>query len=146
MGKTQKIREILKLFPDIKPKEASEKLEITYNKSFCNIFYRVKKESPQIPTTTKKSKTKSTQKPSISDPPRDEMRFVDDPNELLMSCSMRELNKPDPDVQWGRILLTLLEKTGRLETKTAKEVMVRRKLVKYSSNQLIELRKKLIKS
>ena len=72
--------------------------------------------------------------------------FIDDPNELLMSCAVRELNKPRPDVQWGRILLTILEKTNRLETKTEQEVMIRKKLVKYSSNQLIELRKRLISS
>jgi hypothetical protein len=59
---------------------------------------------------------------------------------------MRELNKPDPNVHWGRILLTILEKTGRLETKTGEEVMIRKKLVKYSSNQLIELRKRLTSS
>ena len=63
-----------------------------------------------------------------------------------MSCAMRELNKPDPKVQWGNILLTLLDKTKQLEAKSKKEVMIRRKLVKYSSNQLIELRKRLIKS
>ena len=75
-----------------------------------------------------------------------ETQFIDDPNELLMSCSMRELNKPSPDVQWARILMTILEKTNRLETKTEQEVMVRKKLVKFSSNRLIELRKKLISS
>ena len=91
-----------------------------------------------IQSKPKQKITKSNQN-NFSQPPQ----IIDDPNELLMSCAMRELNKQDPDVHWGRILLTLLEKTGRLETKTEQEVMIRRKLVKFSSNQLIELRKKL---
>ena len=103
----------------------------------------VRPNNDQTPKTTKQKIPKSTNK----NPPQGiEETFIDDPNELLMSCTMRELNKPDPDVQWGRILLTLLDKTGRLETKTAQEVMVRSKLVKYSSNQLIELRKRLTSS
>ncbi|KKN03522.1 hypothetical protein LCGC14_1106890 [marine sediment metagenome] len=82
----------------------------------------------------------------LNPPEIDDSTFIDDPNELLMSCAMRELNKPNPKVQWGNILLTLLDKTKQLEAKSKKEVMIRRKLVPYSSNQLIELRKRLIKS
>jgi hypothetical protein len=53
MSTSQKIRDLLKLFPDIKPKEASIKLEIPYTKSFCNTFYSVKKVPQKIPQTTK---------------------------------------------------------------------------------------------
>jgi hypothetical protein len=94
----------------------------------------------------KKVKEKIIEKSRSFNPPQNNDNIIDDPNELLMSCAMRELNKSTPDVRWGNILLTLLDKTKQLETKSKKEVMIRRKLVKYSSNQLIELRKKLIKS
>ena len=104
---------------------------------------RAKKNKVSKIVSPKVSKLpKSTNK---KDPPQgiEEADLIDDPNELLMSCAMRELNKSTPDVRWGSILLTLLDKTGRLETKTKDEVMIRSKLVKYSSNQLIELRKRL---
>ena len=54
----QKIRDLLKLFPDIKPKQAASKLEIKYTKSFCNSFYLQKKVPLTTPTKTK-SKTKT---------------------------------------------------------------------------------------
>ena len=104
----------------------------------CNKQFRFKSQLSASQSSPKPKIPKSN-KNNFSQPPQ----IIDDPNELLMSCAMRELNKQDPDVHWGRILLTLLEKTGRLETKTEQEVMIRRKLVKFSSNQLIELRKKL---
>lgn len=72
--------------------------------------------------------------------------IIDDPNELLMSVATRELNRPTPDVRWASVLLSLLDKTKQLESKTQEEVMVRSKLKKFSSNHLIELRKKLTES
>lgn len=93
---------------------------------------------------TKKKKKKA--QGQILDPPKTDDEIIDDPNELLMSCAMRELNKSTPNVRWGNILLSLLDKTNQLVSKTKEGVMIRSKLVKYSSNQLIELRKKLIKS
>ena len=59
------IRNLLKLFPKIKPKEAALKLEIEYSKSFANNFYRVKK-SPEITSNPNGSamgpQVKTTQK------------------------------------------------------------------------------------
>ena len=46
------IRNILKLFPKIKPKEAAKKLEIEYSKSFSNNFYRVKNTTKKPTNTT----------------------------------------------------------------------------------------------
>ena len=48
---------------------------------------------------------KSTQKPAIHSPPQEITAFIDDPNELLMSVAIRELNKPDPDPRWANILI-----------------------------------------
>jgi hypothetical protein len=52
------IRNILKLFPNIKPKEAALKLEIPYSKSFLNNFYRVKNTPEKPLPTTKREKKK----------------------------------------------------------------------------------------
>lgn len=41
-NQSQRIRDLLKLFPNIKPKKAAKKLEVDYNHNFCNTFYRVK--------------------------------------------------------------------------------------------------------
>ena len=46
---------------------------------------------------------------SISIPPQDTtqaLQFIDDPDELLLSVSMRELNKPNPDPRWANVLIT----------------------------------------
>lgn len=85
------------MFPDIKPKEASLKLEIPYTKSFCNSFYLMKK-----------TPLKATKIPK-SIPPQNtpqEPRFIDDPDELLLSVAVRELNKPNPDPRWANVLIT----------------------------------------
>jgi hypothetical protein len=67
MSKSQKIRDLLKLFPNIKPKKAAKKLEIEYNKSFCNIFYRIKNETTHTPIntniSTKRKKTAISHSP-----------------------------------------------------------------------------------
>lgn len=75
-----------------------------------------------------------------------EKDFIDDPNELLMNCAKRELNRSTPDVRWAGILLNLLDKTKQLDLKDKNDVMIRQKLVPYSSKGLIKLRKKLIES
>lgn len=56
VSRNQKIRDLFKLFPDIKPKQAAEKLEIKYTKSFCNSFYLQKKRPLATPKKTKSNK------------------------------------------------------------------------------------------
>jgi hypothetical protein len=51
---------------------------------------------------TKKPIPKSTHKPS---PPLENTSFINDPDELLMSVAVRELNKPAPDPRWANILI-----------------------------------------
>ena len=84
--------------PDIKPKKASELLEIKYNDSFRQIFYSVKKKKKIV----KKVKNKIKKSNKNSQPPN----FIDDPDELLMSVAVRELNKPNPDPRWANVLIT----------------------------------------
>lgn len=62
-NQSQKIRDLLKLFPNIKPKKAAKKLEVKYNHNFCNTFYRVKNKplkQPILPTPITKIPPKST--------------------------------------------------------------------------------------
>ena len=33
------------------------------------------------------------------------LAFIDDPDELLLSVAIRELNRPDPDPRWATILI-----------------------------------------
>lgn len=73
-------------------------------------------------------------------PPND---FIDDPNELLMDCAIRELNKQNPEVRWASILINILDKTKQLEAISKDRVEVQSKLKQYSTIDLISLRKKL---
>ena len=52
---------------------------------------------------TTKKKTRSSQ-PIL--PTNKETRYIDDPDELLLSTAMRELNKPNPDPRWANILIS----------------------------------------
>lgn len=49
-------------------------------------------------------------KKKISIPPQDTTReaptYIDDPDELLLSVAVRELNRPNPDPRWANVLIT----------------------------------------
>ena len=53
----------------------------------------------------------------VSDPPT---TFIDDPDELLLSVSMRELNKPDPDPRWGNLLIAVRKENIGISKKEGK--------------------------
>ena len=61
---------------------------------------------PKIPNLYKQNiLTKSNQ----NNPPQilaNKTTFIDDPDELLMSVAVRELNKPNPDPRWANVLIT----------------------------------------
>ena len=110
------------------------------NKDF-SIDISISENVPRIPKNTKPTLLKNKdQKPAIFDTPN----FITDPNELLMSCAMRELNKSNPEVRWATILLNVLDKTKQLQTKTSSDTLS--KLKQYSTQEMINLRKKLIGS
>ena len=44
------------------------------------------------------------------------LRFIDNPDELLLSTAIRELNKPNPDPRWATILINC--KKEKITTKT----------------------------
>ena len=61
---------------------------------------QVSKKKDNNVVLTKQKIPKSTNK----NPPQ-ETSFIDDPNELLLSVAIRELNKPNPDPRWASILI-----------------------------------------
>ena len=70
--------------------------------------------------TKNKVKTKSISSQNTTQ----EHRFIDDPDELLLSVSMRELNKENPDPRWANVLITtrrenigLSKKEGNIQSK-----------------------------
>lgn len=71
------------------------------NKTSIRVYIADFKKQNNVVITPKKI-PKSTHKPS---PPLETTTFIDDPNELLMSVAVRELNKPDPDPRWASILI-----------------------------------------
>ena len=56
------------------------------------------------------------QKPAIFD----NSKFIDDPDELLMSVAVRELNKPHPDPRWANVLITTRKENIGQSTKEGK--------------------------
>jgi len=72
--------------------------EVSWNsvRTYRNQYWK-EHVSPDI---TDKKIPKSTTKT-----PPQETSFIDDPNELLLSVAIRELNKPNPDPRWASILI-----------------------------------------
>ncbi len=71
-----------------------------------NYKYRIRKNNNINATgdaTPVKKVKPHGQKPAIFD----SNKFIDDPDELLMSVSTRELNKPNPDPRWASILISV---------------------------------------
>ena len=59
--------------------------------------------------TTQKTHNESSSQIPKNIPPQNtpqEVRFIDDPDELLMSVAVRELNKSNPDPRWANVLIT----------------------------------------
>jgi len=108
----------------------------------CKYRYYIQTQKTQKEKVIEKI-TKSNQKNS-SQPPQ-EKNFIDDPVELLTSSCMRQLNKQDPDARWASILLTLLDKTNKLEYKDIEEAQLQNQLKAKSISELISSKKKLIK-
>ncbi len=60
---------------------------------------------PRIPKNTKPTLLKKKAKDHLNPPEISD--FIDDPDELLMSVSTRELNKKNPDPRWASILISV---------------------------------------
>lgn len=95
---------------------------------------------PKVPEITKSALLKDKgQKSAVFD----DSKFIDDPNELLMSDAIRELNKEHPDVRWATILVNILKETKQLEAVNKDREEVQSKLKQYSTEDLVKLRKRL---
>ena len=80
--------------------------------------------------TKPKKVTNQDQKLAVFDSPQ----FIDDPDELLMSVAVRELNKANPDPRWASILINckkenishkseVIEQLQKLPTKNLIEIL-----------------------
>ena len=70
----------------------------------CNKQFSVKGQIASSKTSTPTNLQKNIRSSQPNAPL--EHTFIDDPNELLYSVAMRELNKPDPDPRWANILIS----------------------------------------
>ena len=75
-------------------------------KQFPNEKYNsIKTYRLQAKKDISKGIPKKRKKKSIP-PQNTPLTFIDDPDELLLSVSMRMLNKPEPDPRWANVLIT----------------------------------------
>ena len=84
--------------------------------SKCRREFKFKVNNPDKTIVDNKSK-KVDKKKSI--PPQNTsqaLRFIENPDELLLSTAIRELNKPNPDPRWATILINC--KKEKITTKT----------------------------
>lgn len=76
-------------------------------------------------------------------PPKHD-EFIDDPNELLMSVAIRELNKKSPDPRWATILINckkenitmkdeVIDKLQKLPTKNITEILKRQHIESWQN-------------
>ena len=79
--------------------EASKRIKGLKEKTFNNVKSQWKKRNRNNSGINGKKTKKSI-------PPQDTvLSFIDDPDELLLSTAIRELNKPNPDPRWATILI-----------------------------------------
>ncbi len=106
-------------------------------------FYKIKRERNK-PNKQSKQKNKprgSTQRDKANDIPPDtpshpHLKIIDDPDELLYSVAIRELNKTTPDPRWATILIQCRKEIG----KRTGEVLDQ--LQKLPTKALVEMLKK----
>ena len=103
-------------------------------------FYKIKRENK--PKNKQKNKPRgSTQRgnaaySSSNAPPSHPHAFIDDPDELLYSVAIRELNRSQPDPRWANILIQCREKIGKHKTEVLDQ------LQKQPTRVLTEMLKK----
>lgn len=82
--------------------EASERIKGLKEKTFNNVKSLWKKAQGK-----KKGNNGKIPKSTTNPPQTQEISFIDDPDELLHSVSIRELNKANPDPRWASILISV---------------------------------------
>ena len=92
----------------------AEVKDLGFSKYACEeVLKRFRHQTNNKTNQTPKKKNRSSQPIS---PKIDALRFIDDPDELLLSTAIRELNKPSPDPRWATILINC--KKENISTKT----------------------------
>lgn len=92
-----------------------------------------KPENDETPETPKK---KVIEKVQGNTPPLENRVYTDDPDELLMSVAIRELNKPQPDPRWASILINCKKENISYKSEVIEQ------LQKLPTKNLIEMLKK----
>ena len=110
----------MKLFPDIKPKEASKKLEIEYTKSFCNSFYLIKNKPLNTTKTPKKTITLGQGKPSKTEDLARIIESIENPVAFASAHIFKKMIETG-DVRWAQLYVSVLDKTKKLDYETIKE-------------------------
>ena len=80
----------------------------------CNNWFYIPEQNTQ--NTQKKKIIKKVQNSANFDT----SIFIDDPDELLMSVAVRELNKSNPDPRWANVLITTRKENIGQSTKEGK--------------------------
>lgn len=89
-----------------------KKCEVTFNGTY-KAQQRPRKSCPKchkmvgMTVSLKKKKSVNNSQGKVIPPKSPSQDFIDDPDELLMSVSTRELNKEDPDPRWASILISV---------------------------------------
>lgn len=76
------------------------KYKVSLSRSNYDKIKSVRKKNKKGKISKKKTKSIPPQDTTQQAPP-----FIDDPDELLISVAIRELNKPNPDSRWANILI-----------------------------------------
>ena len=82
---------------------------------YANEFRKAGIKTVSSDISPKQKITKSNNKPPTNPP-----SFIDDPDELLMSVAVRELNKSNPDPRWANVLITTRKANIGQSTKEGK--------------------------
>jgi len=109
--------------------------------SKCKKKFYIGTRNTQLSTQLKQTKKNGSSQP-VS-PNIDVLRFIDNPDELLLSTAIRELNKPNPDPRWATILINckkekitnktdVMEQFKQLPTKTLLSLLKRNSLEELS--------------
>ncbi len=95
------LEKLIDKYPNLKYNEAKEEITTLTEPYFNKVksIYKNSKGKRKGKKKGKKVKTQAKGNSSIT-------AFIDDPNELLLSTAIRELNKPNPDPRWANILIS----------------------------------------
>ena len=134
----QQVFVFLKNNPNIKSDELKEKFkDESWNsvRTYRNQFWKEQKKSDISPITKGKQRDSNPIIPPETTNPTSQP-IIDDPDELLYSVAIRELNKSQPDPRWATILIQCRKEIGKRKN----EVMDQ--LQKLPTKNLIEILEK----